>query len=79
MAQQGFAPLLQFMALLSLNLAVINLLPLPALDGGHFFILLAEAITGRRLGKKAMLNIQKAGVLMILAVTILATYMDFTR
>ena len=52
---------------------------LPALDGGHFFILLAEAITGRRLGKKAMLNIQKAGVLMILAVTILATYMDFTR
>ena len=79
MAQQGMAPLLQFMALLSLNLAVINLLPLPALDGGHFFILLSEAVTGHRLGKEAMLNIQKVGVLMILAVTILATYMDFTR
>jgi regulator of sigma E protease len=79
MAHQGFSTLLQFMALLSLNLAVINLLPLPALDGGHFFILLGEAITGRKLGKKAMLNIQKAGVIMILTVTILATYMDFTR
>ena len=69
-AHKGFDMLLQFTAMLSLNLAIINLLPLPALDGGHFLILLIEAITGHKLGKTAMQNIQKIGVAMILAITI---------
>jgi regulator of sigma E protease len=71
--------LLQFTAMLSLNLAIINLLPLPALDGGHFLILLIEAVTGYKLGKTAMQNIQKVGVVMILAITIFATFKDLTR
>ena len=71
--------LLQFMALLSLNLAIINLLPLPALDGGHFILLLLEAVTGHKLGKEAMMNIQKIGVAMILAITLFATFKDLTR
>lgn len=78
-AHKGFDMLLQFTAMLSLNLAIINLLPLPALDGGHFFILLIEAVTGHKLGKTAMMNIQKAGVAMILALTIFATFKDLTR
>ena len=78
-AHKGFDMLLQFTAMLSLNLAIINLLPLPALDGGHFFILLIEAVTGHRLGKNAMMNIQKVGVAMILALTIFATFKDLTR
>ncbi len=78
-AQQGIAMLLQFTAMLSLNLAIINLLPLPALDGGHFVLLLWEGITGRKLGKKVLLNIQTAGVIMILTITILATFHDLTR
>ena len=78
-AHKGFDMLLQFTAMLSLNLAIINLLPLPALDGGHFLILLIEAITGQKLGKKAMMNIQKVGVAMILAITIFATFKDLTR
>ena len=78
-AHKGFDMLLQFTAMLSLNLAIINLLPLPALDGGHFLILLIEAITGHKLGKTAMQNIQKIGVAMILAITIFATFKDLTR
>ena len=72
-AHKGFDRLMQFTAMLSLNLAIINLLPLPALDGGHFLILLIEAVTGHKLGKTAMQNIQKVGVAMILALTIFAT------
>ena len=78
-AHKGFDMLLQFTAMLSLNLAIINLLPLPALDGGHFLILLIEAVTGHKLGKTAMQNIQKIGVAMILAITIFATFNDLTR
>ena len=78
-AHKGFDMLLQFTAMLSLNLAIINLLPLPALDGGHFLILLIEAVTGHKLGKTAMQNIQKIGVAMILAITIFATFKDLTR
>lgn len=78
-AHKGFDRLMQFTAMLSLNLAIINLLPLPALDGGHFVILLIEALTGHKLGKTAMQNIQKVGVAMILALTIFATFKDLTR
>jgi regulator of sigma E protease len=78
-AHKGFDTLMQFTAMLSLNLAIINLLPLPALDGGHFLILLIEAVTGHKLGKTAMQNIQKVGVAMILALTIFATFKDLTR
>ena len=78
-AHKGFDRLMQFTAMLSLNLAIINLLPLPALDGGHFLILLIEAVTGHKLGKTAMQNIQKVGVAMILALTIFATFKDLTR
>ena len=78
-AHKGFDMLLQFTAMLSLNLAIINLLPLPALDRGHFLILLIEAVTGHKLGKTAMQNIQKVGVAMILAITIFATFKDLTR
>ena len=78
-AHKGFDRLMQFTAMLSLNLAIINLLPLPALDGGHFLILLIEAVTGRKLGKTAIQNIQKVGVAMILALTIFATFKDLTR
>ena len=47
--------------------------------GGHFLILLIEAVTGHKLGKTAMQNIQKVGVAMILALTIFATFKDLTR
>lgn len=78
-AQVGIIPLLNFTAFLSINLGIINLLPLPALDGGHFILLILEAIRRKPLGPKAMQNIQMAGVCMILALTIFSTFKDLTR
>ena len=78
-AEQGILPLLNFVAFLSINLGVINLLPLPALDGGHFILLVLEFFRGKPLGAKAMNNIQMAGVVLILAITIFSTFKDITR
>lgn len=78
-AQRGILELLNFVAFLSINLGVINLLPLPALDGGHFILLVLELLRGKPLGAKAMNNIQMAGVIMILAITIFSTFKDITR
>lgn len=78
-AQVGILPLLNFTAFLSINLGIINLLPLPALDGGHFILLILEAIRRKPLGPKAMQNIQLVGVCMILALTLFTTFKDLTR
>jgi len=78
-AERGLTTLFNFLAMLSLNLAVINLLPLPALDGGHFFLLLIEGVTGHKFGEKAMNNIQKVGIALILTITVIATYQDIMR
>ena len=47
MAEKGLRPLFGFVALMSINLGVVNLLPLPALDGGHFILLIIEALRGK--------------------------------
>ena len=78
-AEKGLLPLMNFVAFLSINRGVINLLPLPALDGGHFVLLALEALRGKPLGSKAMNNIQMVGVALILALTIFSTVKDITR
>lgn len=78
-AEKGLLPLMSFVAFLSINLGVINLLPLPALDGGHFVLLALEGLRGKPLGSKAMNNIQMVGVVLILALTIFSTFKDITR
>ncbi len=78
-AAEGLLPLLNFIAFLSINLGVINLLPLPALDGGHFILLLYEGLRGKPLGAKAMHHIQTIGIAIILAITIFSTFKDITR
>ncbi len=78
-AQSGFAPLLSFAAFLSINLGVINLLPLPVLDGGHLIIILAEAITGRKLPAKALMYIQMVGVALMVALFLYVTTQDIFR
>ncbi len=78
-AEKGVLPLISFVAFLSINLGVINLLPLPALDGGHFVLLLLEGVRGKPLGSKAMNTIQTIGVALILAITLFSTFKDITR
>lgn len=78
-AHLGIVPLLQFAALLSLNLAIINLLPIPALDGGHFIVLLVEAIRGKAIDTKYVHYIQMAGIILLLSLMFFATAQDVGR
>ena len=78
-AQQGIMPLLNFVAFLIINLGIMNLLPIPALDGGHFIVLSIEALRGKALSAKTMNTIQMIGFSLILAITLVATIMDLTK
>ena len=78
-AETGIIPLLNFAALLSLNLGIINLLPVPALDGGHFVGLAIEAVRGKPLGTKALMYTQRAGIAFLLMLTLYATTSDLIR
>lgn len=78
-AKLGFTALMNFAALLSLNLGIINLLPVPALDGGHFVTLLLEALRGKPLGEKAMHYTQIAGITVLVALMLFATKNDIVR
>ncbi|MCR5175285.1 MAG: RIP metalloprotease RseP [Anaerovibrio sp.] len=78
-AQHGFIPLLNFAAFLSLNLGIVNLLPVPALDGGHFVTLVIEAVRGKQMSKRAMYYIQVTGVVILMSLMIFATFNDVTR
>jgi regulator of sigma E protease len=78
-ARQGIEPLLAFMALISMNLAVVNLLPIPVLDGGAFLILLAEGIMRRPLPTKVREVISLIGLGMILVIMFVAFKNDIMR
>ncbi len=67
------------LAMLSIMLGVMNLLPIPALDGGHAFIIIYEMITGRKPGDRAMVVLQVVGMIFIFALMILALGNDIIR
>ncbi|MFC2007533.1 site-2 protease family protein, partial [Chloroflexota bacterium] len=80
MARAGFSPLLEFAAFLSINFAVINIFPLPALDGGRIaFVLLEWVRRGRRVPPKIEGMIHLAGFVMLIAVIMAITYQDIVR
>ena len=62
-----------------MNLGIINLLPVPALDGGHFVTLLIEAVRGKPLGEKALHYTQMAGITVLVALMLFATKNDVVR
>ena len=78
-ASYGFIYFIKFLALVSISLGVLNLLPIPVLDGGHLFFFLIEAIKGSPLSEEAMLLGQKIGMLLLLALMVLAFYVDIER
>lgn len=75
----GILPTLQFAALLSLNLAVINVLPFPALDGGRLFFLAIEGVIRRKMNPKVEKWVNSAGFAVLLALILLITYNDVLR
>ncbi|MBI2673714.1 MAG: RIP metalloprotease RseP [Candidatus Zambryskibacteria bacterium] len=72
----GFIYLLTFTALISINLAVINLLPFPALDGGRLFFILIEAVTRRRISARVFNIVNTAGFALLLLLMLLITIND---
>lgn len=75
-ADMGFPYLLQFAALLSLNLAVINILPIPALDGGRILFLVIEKIKGRPAKQETEALIHNIGFMLLIGLIILVTFKD---
>jgi regulator of sigma E protease len=75
-AQMGAAWFLNFLALLSVSLAIINLMPIPVLDGGHLLYYLIELAVGRPLGERAMVAGQYLGLALLAGLMGLAFYND---
>lgn len=75
-ADTGISSFLFFLAMLSLSLAIINILPFPALDGGHFIIIAIEGIFRRELPLKVKIAIQNAGFVLLLALMAFIIYSD---
>lgn len=78
-AQQGLIHLLHFMAVLSVNLAIINLLPIPVLDGGHLLFFLVEAIRGKPVAVQHREIAQAIGLTLILILMFFVFYQDILR
>jgi regulator of sigma E protease len=71
--------MLIFLTLLSANLAILNFLPIPALDGGHMLFLTAEWIRGKPVDERLQIRLTVAGVLALLSLMVFATVMDIGR
>ena len=79
-AKAGFSPLLEFAAFLSINLAIINMFPIPALDGGRIvFVLLEWVRRGKRVSPRVEGIIHMIGFAMLIALILLITYQDIIR
>ena len=78
-ARLGVLNLMFFTALLSINLGILNLLPIPILDGGHLFFSLIEAVRGHPISLKKREMAQQAGLVLLVALMIFAFYNDIFR
>jgi len=78
-SQMGIVALLMFTALISVNLGVINLLPIPALDGGHIMFNLYELIMGRAANEEIMFKLTLFGWSLLLSLMLLGFYNDINR
>jgi regulator of sigma E protease len=78
-ASQGPSRLLLFLTLLSVNLAIVNFLPLPVLDGGHMMFLAYEGLFRRPVNEKVQLVLTYAGLFMILGLMLFVIFLDVER
>jgi regulator of sigma E protease len=78
-ALAGFAQFLAFLAIVSISLGVLNLLPVPILDGGHLLFYLIEAITGSPVSERTEAVAMRIGIMLILMLMTLALYNDLAR
>lgn len=78
-ASLGLSQYLVFLALISVSLGVLNLLPLPVLDGGHLMYYLWEAVTGKAVSDAWMERLQRGGIAVLMAMMSIAFFNDVTR
>ncbi len=78
-AEMGLVHFLKFLALVSVSLGVLNLLPIPILDGGHLMFLAIEAIKGSPVSEKIQIVFQQLGMLMLMSLMLFAIYLDIGR
>lgn len=78
-ARLGLTPFLSFLALVSISLGVLNLLPIPVLDGGHLLYYLVEAATGKAVSERWQLVLQRAGLVCIVILSAIALFNDLAR
>jgi regulator of sigma E protease len=79
MAQDGWISMVFFMAALSINLGLINLFPIPMLDGGHLSFYILEAVRGRPLDQKVQEYGFRFGMVLVLLLMIFATWNDLVQ
>lgn len=78
-AKNGLATIIWFMAILSINLGLLNLFPIPVLDGGHIVMCAIEGVRGRPISEKNQERIFLVGFILILMLMVYATWNDFVR
>jgi regulator of sigma E protease len=78
-ADFGFVYLMSFTALISINLAIINLIPFPALDGGRLLFLLIEKIKGSRISPRISNSLNTVGFFILIALMLVVTYHDIAK
>lgn len=78
-ARQGIRPLLNFMGFLSVNLALLNLLPLPALDGGRLVFVVVEWIRGKRIPPEREAVVHFIGMMLLIGLMVVVSYFDLAR
>ncbi len=79
MAAEGAAALFMFMAMLSMNLAILNLLPIPMLDGGHIFIMMLEGLARRDFSLRVKERLLMAGFVLVMTLMVTVIYNDLMR
>jgi regulator of sigma E protease len=78
-AEAGWVAWLGFLALLSVSLGALNLLPIPVLDGGHLVFYAFEAIFGRPLPDRLQMVGFQVGIVLVLSIMVFALYNDFSK
>lgn len=78
-ASYGMSAFMQFLAMVSISLGVLNLLPIPMLDGGHLMFYLVEAIKGSPLSDDIQMRFQQIGMFLLLSLMVLGFYLDIGR
>jgi regulator of sigma E protease len=79
LTESGWSKFFFFLCLVSINLAFLNVLPIPVLDGGHLFFLIVEKLKGSPVSNRVLGTSQAVGVVLLISLMVYVTYNDLVR